>query len=131
VVRKKETKNILDMVPQRAYEWEEDEKKGIVIVKMPRFKSRLGKKFCSTIKKDQTYNVKLDEKNSFIWKLCDGKRSVKEIAKSVLDKYEEDVEPVYQRVGELFNIMESNGLITYKKKKDDLGDAGGRLDGDD
>jgi hypothetical protein len=131
VARKKGTEIILDMVPQRAYEWEEDEKKGIVIVKIPRFRSRLGKKFCSLIKKDQTYNLKLDEKNSYIWKLCDGKRSVKEIAKSLLDKYRDDVEPVYQRVGELFHIMESNRLITYKKKKDDLGDAGGRQDGDD
>jgi hypothetical protein len=131
VARKKETKNILDMVPHRIYEWEEDEKKGIVIVKMPRFRSRLGKKFCSAIKKDQTYNVKLDEKNSFIWKLCDGKRSVREISESVLDKYGDDVEPVYQRVGELFHIMESNRLITYKKKKNDLGNAGGSEDGDD
>jgi hypothetical protein len=131
VARKKETKNILDMVPQRSFDWEEDEKKGTVIVKMPRFRSRLGKKFCSLIKKDQTYNVKLDEKNSFIWKLCDGKRSVREIAKSVFDKYGEEVEPLYQRIGELFHIMESNRLITYKKKKDDLGDAGGRQDGDD
>ncbi len=131
MVRKKETENILDMVPHRAYEWEEDEKKGIVIVKMPRFRSRLGKRFCSLIKKDQTYNVKLDDKNSFIWKLCDGKRSVGEIAKSVLDRYGDEAEPIYQRVGELFHIMESNRLITYKKKKDDLGVAGGQQNGDD
>ncbi len=125
MAREKETKNILDMLPKRAYDWEEDEKKGTIIVKVPRFRTRLGKKFCSLIKKEQTYNVKLDDKNSFIWKLCDGKRSVREIAKSVLEKYGDEVQPVYQRVGELFNIMESNGLITYYRKKDDLGDAGG------
>jgi hypothetical protein len=131
MTRKKEAENILDKVPQRMHEWEEDEEKGTVIVKLPRFRSRLGKKFCSLIKKEQTYNVKLDEKNSYVWKLCDGKRKVREIAESLLEKYGDEVKPVNERVGELFHIMESNRLITYKNKKDDLGDAGGIKNGDD
>jgi len=86
--RKKETRNILDMIPLRSYEWEE--KEGTVSIKVPKFRSKL---------------------------LCDGKRTVRDIGNSLKEKFREDVEPVYERIAELFNIMEANRLISYKRNK--------------
>ncbi|UCE36243.1 MAG: PqqD family protein [Thermoplasmata archaeon] len=125
---KKETKNILDMIPIRVYEWEEKE---TVSVKVPRFRSRLGQRFCSLIKKEPTYSVNLDKYGSFVWKLCDGKRTVREIGKALLNEYGEEVDPVYERVGELFNIMEANKLISYKMNNGDSDNTGGEPDGTD
>jgi len=40
---------------------------------------------------------------------------VREIGNSLKEKFGEDVEPVNERVAELFNIMEANRLISYKR----------------
>ncbi|MEE9151115.1 MAG: PqqD family protein [Thermoplasmata archaeon] len=128
MAKKKETRNILDMIPFRLNEWGEKE---TVTVKVPRFKSKLGKKFGKLVKKESTYNVNLDKFCSFVWKLCDGKRTVKEIG-LILDKeYGEEVEPVYERLAELFNIMEANKLIIYKRVNNDSHRKGETKNGSD
>lgn len=122
MVKKKEARNILDMIPIRKCEWEEND---IIKVMMPRFKSRIGKRFCKLLKKKGTYKIKLDKRGSEAWKLCDGKKTVKNIADELKEKFGEEVEPAYERVAELMNIMESNGLITYKKVKNNSLRKGG------
>lgn len=114
--KKTEAINVLDMIPVRILEWEEKE---TVIVKAPRFKSYLGKKFGKLVKKEPTYNINLDKVGSVAWKLCDGERTVRAIGKALLEKFGEEVEPMSERVAELFNIMEANKLITYKRKDSD------------
>ena len=117
MTQKKKDKNILDMIPTRLHEWEEGE--GIVKVKVPRFKSRMGKRFCRWLKKSPTYDVNLDKYGSEAWKLCNGTNDVGTIAESLLETFGEDVEPVYERVAKLLSIMEINGLITYKNVNSD------------
>lgn len=114
MAKKKDVKNILDMVPIRCYKWEEKEH---VSVFVPRFRSKLGQKFCSLIKKDPNYKVNLDDRSSDAWKLCDGKKTVREIAVELEKKYKEKVEPANVRVAELFDILEANRLIRYKNPK--------------
>lgn len=112
MARKKEIKNILTMIPVRVYEWEEKEK---VTVKVPRFRSKVGQKFCRLVKKKRTYNVNLDKYSSAAWKLCNGKRSVGAIGKALRDQFGEDIDPINERIATLFDIMEANGLIIYKR----------------
>jgi hypothetical protein len=117
--------NLLDKIPVRIHEWEEDsegvdvDEEPQVSIKVPRFKSRAGEKFCKWIKKSPTYGVKLDRYGSEAWRLCDGKNTVRFIAKALHEKFGEEVEPVNDRVAKLMTILELNGLITYKKVKDD------------
>lgn len=124
--KKKEEKNILDMVPIRCYKWGEKEH---VFVFVPRFRSRLGQKFCRLLKKNPTYKVNLDDRSSDAWKLCDGKRTVREIAVELEKKYKEKVEPANVRVAELCNILESNQLIRYKNPKSHSDSAEGVANG--
>jgi hypothetical protein len=114
MARKKKIKNILNMIPVRNYEWEEKEKVSVLV---PRFRSKIGQKFCKMIKKETTYKVNLDDCSSDAWRLCNGKRTVLEIAKELEKKYKEKVEPANLRVAELFNILEANKLIRYKNLK--------------
>jgi hypothetical protein len=116
VKEKNEAKNVLDMIPVRILEWEEKE---TVIVKAPRFRSYIGRKFCKLLKKEPTYNINLDKVGSAAWKLCDGERTVRAIGKTLLEKFGDEVEPINERVAELFNIMEANKLITYKRQDSD------------
>ena len=122
MAKKKEEKNILNMIPVRNYKWEEDEH---VCVFVPRFRSRLGQKFCRLVKKNPNYKVNLDDRSSDAWKLCDGRRTVREIAVELEKKYKEKVEPSNVRVAELFNILESNRLIRYKNPKNHSDSAKG------
>jgi len=123
MTHQEEQENLLDKIPVRNHKWEEEsEKEGgdpIVKIKIPRFKSKVGKKFCKWIKKSQTYGVKLDRRGSMAWRLCDGKNTVRFIAERLQEKFGEEVEPAHERVAELLAIMELNGLITYKNVKDD------------
>lgn len=128
MAKKKARKNVLDLIPKREYEWEENE---TVSVKVPRFRSGLGQRFCRLIKKDPTYNVNLDKYGSFVWKMCDGKRTVRVIGKALKEKFKEEVEPVYERVGELFHIMEANKLITYKRRENNSCEDKGAENGTD
>jgi hypothetical protein len=114
MVKKKNVKNILNMVPIRNYQWEEKEKVSVLV---PRFRSKIGQRFIRLLKKDIHYKVNLDDRSSDAWKLSDGMRTVKEIAVILEKKYGEKVEPANERVAELFNILESNRLIRYKNPK--------------
>lgn len=118
--RTEQNKNVLDMIPVRLHEWEEGE--DAVIIKVPRFKSRFGMRFCRWLKKTPMINVKPDRHSSEAWRLCDGKNTVRSIADSLSVKFGDEVEPAYERVSELMGIMEMNGLITYKNVKDDYDD---------
>ncbi len=110
--KKKEAENVLSMIPVRVYEWDENK---IVTVKVPRFRSKVGQRFCRLIKKDATYNVNQDKYSSAAWKLCDGERTVGAIGKALREQFEEDVDPINERIAVLFDIMEANGLIRYNK----------------
>lgn len=122
MAKKKDKRNILSMIPVRNYEWEEDE---TVSVLVPRFRSKVGQKFCKLIKKETNFKVKLDDRSSDAWKLSDGKRTVLDIAKELEKRYKERVEPANLRVAELFNILEANKLIRYKNLKNHSYDAEG------
>jgi hypothetical protein len=128
MVGKKNRKNILRMIPVRNYEWEEKERVSVLV---PRFRSKLGQRFCRLIKKEPTFKVNLDERSSDAWKLADGERTVLEIAKELEKKYKEKVDPANIRVSELFNIMESNKLIRYKNIENHSQPAEGAENGPD
>jgi hypothetical protein len=117
MVKQKDIKNLLEFIPVRNYEWNE---KDLVTVKVPRFRSRLGRKFCRLLKKESTFNVNLDKQSSYTWKLCNGKRTVKEIGDLLKEEFGEEIEPVYARLGELLRIMEGNKLITLKRSENNV-----------
>ena len=73
----------LEFIPVRNdFKWDED-KDGLVKIIVPKFNTKLGKSFCKTIKKDQHFTAKMDSLGSFVWKNCDGKKTVKDILKIV------------------------------------------------
>lgn len=72
----------LELKPiRKEFEWFEEE--GKVRIKVPKFKSKVGKTFCKIMNRDTTFIASLDEKGSLIWKLCDGKHKVGDILREM------------------------------------------------
>ncbi len=117
MVKEKDIMNLLEFIPIRQFEWKEN---NLITVKVPRFRSKLGRKFCGLIKKEFTFNVNLDKYSSYTWKLCDGERTVREIRDLLKQEFGEEVEPVNERLGELLRIMERNRLITLKRPENNV-----------
>lgn len=64
--------------------------------------------------KSPHYKIKLDEVGSFIWKHCDGERTVQEIGEKLKENFGDNVEPLYDRLGLFFQNLEKNKLIIFK-----------------
>ena len=84
----------LAYVPKRAeFEWSTNEK-GIVQIKVPKFKGKFGTSFVKLIKKTETFSANLDKIGSIVWKNCDGKNTVKDILEIMITEFpgEEDID---------------------------------------
>lgn len=69
----------LNFKPKRLdFEWSTNSE-GLVKIKVPRFKSKIGISFCNLIKKDNYFFANMDNLGSIVWKNCDGKKTVKNI----------------------------------------------------
>jgi hypothetical protein len=55
----------------------------------------------------------LDEIGSAAWELIDGKRTVKEIAVILEEKFKEQIAPVYERLAMFVQKMNANKFITF------------------
>lgn len=103
--------NILELTPVQlfAYEYRND---GQIDILVPRFKNQF---FQKLIPKNRNNYIKanLDEMGSAVWELIDGKRTVKEIALVLEEKFTEQISPAYQRVAIFIQRMNANKFITF------------------
>lgn len=104
--------NLLDLIPKRLIEYEAGED-SIVTLLAPRFKSGILRKWLQPRLKRPLLKVKLDEIGSAAWLLCDGKRSVKEIAQPLRERFQDKIEPCYDRLGAFLGQLEGAHFICY------------------
>lgn len=104
--------NLLDLIPERMIEHEVGDD-NLVTLLAPRFKSAFMRKWLQPRLKRPFLKVKLDEIGSAVWLLCDGKRSVKEIAHPLRERFKEKIEPCYDRLGLFMRNLEANHFICY------------------
>ncbi|MCK4237246.1 MAG: PqqD family protein [Candidatus Krumholzibacteria bacterium] len=110
--KKKLEINLLELIPKRMIEYEVDDE-NMVTLKAPRFKNRLLKKWLQPRVKTPFLKVKLDEIGSSVWLLCDGQRNVKDMAGILREKFQEKIEPCYDRLGTFFQQLERTRFISY------------------
>ena len=85
-------------VPQRLLEWRETDDGRCVILR-PKFGvGRIGRWLGARVGEPH-YRIRLDELGTFVWKSCDGERSLAAIAVRLRDHFGPSVEPAEQRVG--------------------------------
>ena len=107
--------NFLELIPVRtdALKWHEGGD-GLIHIMIPRKEilDRLVRLFKKT---PEQMRVDLDEIGSGAWKLMDGERTIGEICDLMIERFGDDVDPVYERVGTYINILRNNKFIILKK----------------
>jgi hypothetical protein len=102
----------LQYMPRRLdFEWSTNEE-GLVRLTVPKFKSNLGTGLCKIIRKDETFTANMDKIGSFVWKNCDGKKSVKKILEKLKKEFPKE-EKIDQRLYLFLQQMKSLNYIDY------------------
>ncbi|UCG51019.1 MAG: PqqD family protein [Candidatus Latescibacterota bacterium] len=106
--------NLLDMIPWQRRD-HRDCADGTVDVMIPRFgDSRIGR-FLGKSLKNTPIHVHLDEIGTAVWRLCDGRRSVQDIGRSLQEQFGDRIEPVYERLGIFLHQMKKAGIIDWRR----------------
>ncbi len=115
-MKKKEkiTENYLEKIPARnpMIEWTVDDA-GSVTLNIPNT-GILNKIAQKLFKKPPITYVHLDEHGSFVWQLADGKRDIISLGEDVKTKFGDAAEPLYPRLANFFQILDSYGFIEWK-----------------
>ena len=112
--KKKQKKNYLELIPERAEElsWVEGEDGNLtLLVENKGVFNRIAQKL---FKKPPYTHVHMDQYGSFLWPLIDGEKTVMELAKLQKEAFGESVEPLYPRIVKYFQIVESYHFIHFK-----------------
>jgi hypothetical protein len=104
--------NLLELVPRRIAEHEIDGE-GIVTILMQRFRNRYLERLFVPRFRSKYIRINLDEIGSEVWLLCDGRRSVGEIAAAMRERFEERVEPCADRLAIFFGQLQRAHFIEY------------------
>ncbi len=103
---------ILDRIPMRDRDFlVEDEK---IVVLVPRFDGVLGRWITRRLSKP-CYKVRLDRFGTEIWNLCDGHRTVREIASALRGRFGEEMEPAEERVAGFIQRLDRGRCIRLSK----------------
>jgi len=116
VSRSEATRNLLEMVPERVPDWA-DAGEGKVKVLVPRYgASRLGRWFARQLGRPHIC-VNLDDIGSTVWRSCDGRATVQEIARTLESEFGERIAPVNERLGKFFAELERGRLIRWRETR--------------
>ena len=112
MAKKQQPQNLLDLKPVRLMEHLMDD--GLVVVQIPRFRSRWMGWFQRRLKKP-CYQLHLDKVGSTVWLACDGESTVGDIGKRLKDRFGEEIEPLWDRLALFIRQMRSGKLIELKE----------------
>ncbi len=106
--------NILDLKPERLFEYEvqADEK---VVLLIPKFRDRILGKYLQPYIRRKFYKVKLDKLGSQTWLHCDGKTPVSKIADKLREKFGADAEPADERVAKFVQHLYRGDCVKLNK----------------
>ncbi len=115
--KKTESPNLLDMIPVRTLEWD-DNADGTITLKRPKFKNKFLTSIIQRLGKVTVLKIQLDSFGSLVWKQCDGVQTVEEIGRILKETYGSEVEPVYNRLGAFIRILVHQQCVVYKNDLD-------------
>ena len=100
----------LGFIPKKAdLEWDIGSD-GNVEIKVPKFKSKLGKSFCKFIRKENIFNARMDKIGTVVWLNSDGKKTVKDILEILKKEFPKE-ENIDQRLFLFLQKMSSLGYM--------------------
>jgi len=90
--------NLLDLKPERRYQWNRLDHRRVVVL-VPKFGYPRLLRWLAPRLADSTFKINLDEFGSFVWECCDGATTVGEISKKMKAAFGAAIEPADERVG--------------------------------
>jgi hypothetical protein len=105
--------NLLNSRPAHNVEFESGDDQRIVLL-IPKFKNKLLVKYFLPQLRSQNFRIQLDEYGSFIWDLCDGNTPVAEISDKMKEKFGENFDPNYERIGKFINQLIRDKFLTLE-----------------
>ncbi len=84
-----------------------------MVIRMPRYRSRMMKRIALKLGWPLYYRVRLDERSEYVWKLINGKRCVGEIRDAVAGRFDKSDDEALGELRHLLAILEANALIEY------------------
>jgi len=87
------------------------EEEGLVVLKAPKFQNRVGKGMVNLMRKDQEFNLYLDEFGSRAWHLYDGRRTVGQIADQMAEGTDDEPNLALARLVMHLRSLKSGGLV--------------------
>ena len=108
------SQNLLDLVPVHNIPWQVNAETNLIEILKPKFENILLKKYLLPRLKSPNFKVNLDEYGTNVWHLIDGNRTVIQISDRLRELFGEQVEPVYERVGQFMISLKKSKFITYK-----------------
>jgi hypothetical protein len=115
--RDPEVFNLLDLKPLRAREWVDLDEERLAIVQ-PRFTNKVAKKIFRPLLKNPDIRIRLDDFGSFVWRQCDGKSTVREIAVKLREHFGDAVEPAIDRLELFLKDLERYEFISFSNIKE-------------
>jgi hypothetical protein len=109
--RKKRTSvNLLELTPVQRVPWETGEG-GTVVVLVPKFRNEILVRWLVPHLKYPVVRVKLDALGSFVWKLCDGKTTVGEMADRMTVEFGDTAASAQERIRKFLLTLEKSDLV--------------------
>ncbi len=103
----------IPIITEKIHDWKVEED-GRVTLSVEN-KGIMNRIFQKIAKKPRISYIHLDEMGSYIWQLCDGKKTVKEIADELRRHFGKRAEPLYERLLKFFEIVESYDFVKWQK----------------
>jgi len=108
--RRRQSMNLLELTPTQRAPWEIGDN-GSVVVLVPKFHHELLVKWLVPRLKYPQIRVKLDKLGSFVWKQCDGKTTVAEIAERMRTEFSESAGSAEDRIRKFLLMLEKSDLV--------------------
>ncbi len=105
--------NLLDLIPDQKAKYDESND-GLITILKPKFKNKILAKYLLPRLKSSNFKVNLDEFGSFVWNQCNGNNTIEQIGNLLKEKFEGDIEPVYDRLAVFIQSLARYKFIEYK-----------------
>ena len=115
-MKKKDSKNYLDFVPEKNPEIEYEADEDGIITVLIEWKGSYHKIAQKLFRRPRVSDIRLDELGSFVWNAVDGKKDVHQISKELEQQFPKMGKPV-PRLIKYLEILHDNHLIYWKGEK--------------
>ena len=115
-MKKKDSKNYLDFVPEKNPEIEYEADEDGIITVLIEWKGFYHKIVQKLFRRPRVSDIRLDELGSFVWNAVDGKKDVHQISKELEQQFPKMGKPV-PRLIKYLEILHDNHLIYWKGEK--------------